>query len=338
MARVIVERPRRGGFSRPGRAQPFDDLPQHESLRRRHYVTGHWKELNENLAPLRRFLERQVGRPWDKVYSEIAAHLRADNTVQQHVRDHLRNFVAVKPRRYTGWYANPLSGLWSQPLYVDEKDGILKRTDSLPEERARRRARRNPPPRPVDRVSLAADRELRRIDGFWYELRLAPMPDPIYRAAVERRRMQLKPFHRRSSMIEVDVTVRRLVGPSLRDAATGQRVEVGPEIDEWPAWNEYRRRHPDRRYAVSKRRLGKAELRLHGLRDCAPEDGPLSAGTPRDHRAPQLLIRAAEKRDTIAFDQSCGGSAATRPQPSASISASTWSSTRPSPPEQYQSR
>jgi hypothetical protein len=52
-------------------------------------------------APLRRFLKRQVGRPWDKVYSEIAAHLRADNTVRQHVRDHLRNFVAVKPRRYT---------------------------------------------------------------------------------------------------------------------------------------------------------------------------------------------------------------------------------------------
>jgi hypothetical protein len=93
-------------------------------------------------APLRRYLERQVGRPWDKIYSEIAAHLRADNTVQQHVRDHLRNFVAVKPRRYVGWYTKPLSGLWHQPLYVDDKDGILKRTDRLPEEKARRRARR----------------------------------------------------------------------------------------------------------------------------------------------------------------------------------------------------
>lgn len=60
-------------------------------------------------------------------------HLRADNTVQQHVSDHLRNFVATKPRRYLGWYAKPLSGLWHQPLYVDEKDGILKRTDRLPE-------------------------------------------------------------------------------------------------------------------------------------------------------------------------------------------------------------
>jgi hypothetical protein len=254
-------------------------------MRRAHYIAGNGKELNENLAPLRRYLERQVGRPWDKVYSEIAANLRADNTVQQHVRDHLRNFVAVKPRRYVRWYGNPVSGLWHQPLYVDEKDGILKRTDRLPEEKARRRARHNLPRRPVDHVALAGDRELRRIAGFWYELRLAPIPDPVYRAVVERRQVPLKPFHRRSPTIEVEITVRRLVGPSLRDAATGQPVEVGPEIDEWRAWNEYRRRHPDRRYAVAKRRLGKAELRRHGLRDHVPEDGPSGTAAPPDHRA-----------------------------------------------------
>jgi hypothetical protein len=231
MSRVIVERPWRGGIDRR-RALPFDDLPQHEGMRRPHYLAGGWKGLNENLAPLRRYLERQVGRPWDKVYSEIATHLRADNTVQQHVRDHLRDFVAVKPRRHNGFYADPFSGLWRQPLYIDEKDGILKRTDRLPEEKARRHARRNPPPRPVDCVALAADRELRRIEGFWYELRLAPMPDPVYRPSAERRKVPLKPFHPRSPLVEVEVTVRRLVGTLLRDVATGCPVAVGPEIDE----------------------------------------------------------------------------------------------------------
>jgi hypothetical protein len=107
------------------------------------------RELNENLSPLRRYLERR-----DKVYSEISAHLRADNTVQQHVRDHLRDFVCW-PQRRAGWYftypgdrKEPFSRLWYQPLYVDEKDGILKRTDRLSEEKARRRARRKPPSRP----------------------------------------------------------------------------------------------------------------------------------------------------------------------------------------------
>jgi hypothetical protein len=237
MSRVIVERPRRGGIDRRGRALPLEDLPQREGMRRRHQIAGAPKELNENLAPLRRYLERQVGRPWDKVYAEIAAHLRADNTVQQHVRDHLHDFVAVKPRRRHGWHfvypggsKEHFSWLWHQPLYVDERDGILKRTDRLPEEKARRRARRNPPAPPVDRVALAADRELRRIGGFWYELRLAPMPDPVYRAVVERRKVPLKRYRRRSPIIEIEVTVRRLANPCVRDAATGSSIEFGPEI------------------------------------------------------------------------------------------------------------
>ncbi len=54
------------------------------------------KWLNENLAPLKRFLGKQVGRPWDKVYSEIAENLKPTSTVQQHVRDHIEDFVALK--------------------------------------------------------------------------------------------------------------------------------------------------------------------------------------------------------------------------------------------------
>src|SRR4051812_44167695 len=38
---------------------------------------GYWdgKDLNENLAPLQRFLEKSVGRSWNKVYSEIREQL-----------------------------------------------------------------------------------------------------------------------------------------------------------------------------------------------------------------------------------------------------------------------
>src|SRR5438309_9686382 len=34
------------------------------------------KWLNENLAPLRRYLESNVGRPWSKVYAEIRSEER----------------------------------------------------------------------------------------------------------------------------------------------------------------------------------------------------------------------------------------------------------------------
>lgn len=43
---------------------------------------------------MRRYLHAQVGRPWDKVWSDIAAGLRGTSTVQQHVRDHVFDFVA----------------------------------------------------------------------------------------------------------------------------------------------------------------------------------------------------------------------------------------------------
>lgn len=133
MARVIVERPRRKDHgARKGRAVAPDDLPQGEGMRRPH--VRHWggKVLNENLAPLRRYLERQVGRKWDKVYAEISARLRPTSTLQQHVRDHLFQFVAVKPRRLNGLVRQqPGSDLWHEPFYVDRRTGLLRRTDRL---------------------------------------------------------------------------------------------------------------------------------------------------------------------------------------------------------------
>jgi hypothetical protein len=271
MSRVIVERPRLGGDrGRKGRAVPLDDLPKQEGMRRPHVLADDCKMLNENLSPLRRYLERQVGRPWDKIYSEIARHLRADNTVQQHVRDHLSDFVAVRPRRRSGALyklgggKEPCDRLWFEPLYVDPKDGLLKRTDRLREAKAFRRARRLPPS-PPDRIGFAPGRELRRIDGLWFEVTLAPLPDPEYRAFRETRKIPLKRYASKSPVIEMEMIVRRLATPAVTDAVSGALVPAGPEIDEERAWNEYRRAYPDRRHAVSKRMLSRAELRRHGL-------------------------------------------------------------------------
>src|SRR5437588_7713875 len=129
MPHVIVERPRRGGGRvRKGRARPLEDLPSKEGMRRPYKQSGDYKELNENLAPLRRYLEHQVGRPWNKVYSEISRHLCADNPVQQHVRDHIRDFVAIRPRRTLRWVLGPDGSveqrerLWYQRLYVGPAD------------------------------------------------------------------------------------------------------------------------------------------------------------------------------------------------------------------------
>lgn len=274
MAKIIVERPRRGDHSeRKGRTRQLEDLPQYEGMRRPHLLRGWGKELNENLQPLRRYLERQVGRPWDKVYAEIARNLRVDNTVQQHVRDHLQDYVAVTPRRvFGGWRNRRGTGLWYQPLYVDPLTGLLCRTDRLLEERVSRRAKHHRPPEVPARIELAPDRELRLIEGLWYEVRLDPMPVAVFQASLETQTRPLRPYDPKSPMITQEMLVRRLVTPAVWDVVAGAPVEVGPAIDDPTSWRKYRATHPDRSYAVAKRILSHLELRRHGVRNSAPHD------------------------------------------------------------------
>jgi hypothetical protein len=244
MAKIIVERPRCSGGPGRGRPLPPEERPSHEGMRRGHVLRGQAKSLNENLSALRRYLERQVGRPWNKVYAEIARNLRTDSTVQQHVRDHVADLVALHPPPDGRRFRYPR-------LYVDARDGLLKRTDRLPEIRAEIRAeRQRKRPAPIDRVALGRDREARRIDGVWHEVRLARLPDPVY--AVDAGALNPRP---------------RLVTPAVRDAVTGVGIVAGPLYDDQRAWTYYRRAHPDRRYAVSKRAFSRGELRRYGLRN-----------------------------------------------------------------------
>ena len=273
MARIIAERPRIPAFnSRKGRRRGLEDLPTHEGLRRAQSLRSDRKQLNENLAPLRRYLESQVGRPWNKVYAGVATRLRVDNTVQQHVRDHLRDFVAITPRRQIhDWRACMRGGLWWQPLYVNPVTGLLCRTDLLPEMKARRRAMRHRVPAPIERIQLAKDRELRLIGGLWYEVKLASLPEPVYRPFRQTRKLQLKPYDRKSPIIEIEIEVRRLVTPSVRDVATGAMIAAGPATDDEASWSSYRRGQPDRYYSIAKRVLSRRELRRHRLSN-APTD------------------------------------------------------------------
>ena len=93
MYKVIVERPRRGkeGDALAARLRNDFDGPMRLGMR-----AGYgYRSLNENLAPLRRYLHAQIGRPWNKVFSEICAGIDRRNTVQQHIHQHIRDFIAI---------------------------------------------------------------------------------------------------------------------------------------------------------------------------------------------------------------------------------------------------
>ncbi|MDI3290274.1 hypothetical protein [Polyangium sp. 15x6] len=102
MFEIIIERPRydwgRGRGAGKGRyatrmKADLEASPLKEGIKYR----GRTRDLNENLAPLRRFLERRVGRPWDAVWSEIRASLSPKSAVQKHVFDHVLQYVERNP-------------------------------------------------------------------------------------------------------------------------------------------------------------------------------------------------------------------------------------------------
>jgi hypothetical protein len=177
MAKVIVERPRGGrrvkdpkGERRRQRRFCDDESPKWESTSRR--WSGGTKWLSEHLGPLRRFLLSNVGRPWDKVFSEICANINRNSPVQDHVRDHVYDFVETQVMLIDGipcharprLYGEPLGSRWMRTeMYVCPKLGILKRV------KLRRTQKRQAP---VDCIPLGDGREYRRINDIWYEVEM----------------------------------------------------------------------------------------------------------------------------------------------------------------------
>lgn len=170
MHKVIVERPRflRARWenkktalrlTNQQSAQAADAPEDYDSGPRRASSRRHEKWLNENLAPLRRYLMRQAGRPWDKVYGEIRKTIDTRSAIGLHVLQHLEDYVAtdtfiqdgvVSEWRWRGG-AVPVSG-----LYVHPKSGLLRLA-------RHRKTLRELPPLEIVRVSETVQyRENRR--------------------------------------------------------------------------------------------------------------------------------------------------------------------------------
>jgi hypothetical protein len=171
MFEVIIERPRSGSR---GARYPRVRMRRLTGDARCEGMGRGYREkfLNENLAPLRRYLRAQIGRPWTKVRSEISAHLNVGSAVQKHVLDHLSDFVEENVlEREDGLYARRygrierLRSIGRPRLYVDPRTGILQMAPMEPRKAAKWKRRRLTHVR-----KLSPTRELRRKDGVWYEV------------------------------------------------------------------------------------------------------------------------------------------------------------------------
>jgi hypothetical protein len=173
MAKLIVERPRIGGGGRsfPLRVRPDCHRLDMEEWRSRESIRRPWlhgrKSLNENLAPLHRYLRAQVGRPWNKVYSEICQHINRNSAVQLHIWQHLMRDVRTDIQLMN----SPGGIVWGYPLFI-----IETRTGLLRENPVKRRRIEQAPVSNPDRVAGEGNIQYHRIDGIWYELQLAWVP------------------------------------------------------------------------------------------------------------------------------------------------------------------
>lgn len=143
MFKVIVERPRWG--SRHAQS-PKLKRDSSRGLRqiglKRHVLisTPYSKTLNENLAPLVRFLRSRRGRRWDEVFSEICAGIDTRSTVKMHIRQHLDDYVLTRISigRHGEWISEgkviETQHHWFRwrKFFVDPRDGVLKDYAEMP--------------------------------------------------------------------------------------------------------------------------------------------------------------------------------------------------------------
>ncbi len=156
----------------------------------------HRPQFSENLAPLRRYLAAQVGRPWGLVHSEICTRIDAGSAVQYHILQHLYDDLAVRVREDGSgvlWYVRRWGGearldaRWGPSLYACPRSGLLRRV---------RRRRVPETVTPLDRLpGDAEDRDHRLLAGQWYAITwgrdpLAGEPLIVHKRQLNRRQLR----------------------------------------------------------------------------------------------------------------------------------------------------
>lgn len=187
MSKVVIERPRYGHgdpsrktrlrINRYDPGNEYEDSPKHLPSSKGRGT----KMFSDFLNPLERFLQSNVGRPWDKVYSELCKYLDRRKTTGRHVFQHLEDFVelncftgengliyvcddrrGVRPLSEQRWrrkiyYVHPQSKLLS------EFDGKDKRTARWKHEEQKRQQRKT-----VERIQISVNQSYLRIHGIWF--------------------------------------------------------------------------------------------------------------------------------------------------------------------------
>jgi hypothetical protein len=254
MYKVIVERPRRWKGRDAFAARLRDDFDGPIRLGMRAGYDS--RELNENLAPLRRYLHAQIGRPWNKVFSEVCAGIDRRNTVQQHIHQHIRDFIAIDVDVREGRLVD-LAARWgflrrdsgiSQELYVDPRTGLIRLNRNYRSWRydTAKHRRREIAQIAMRRRVVNERTFLLLLNDIWFRVETDVLPRERLIVSV----VDGNPQRRMAADFRYDVVLRRHI--SRASSSVRQQCEHLYGSGDL--------------YAVSKRQIPTREIKAHGLR------------------------------------------------------------------------
>lgn len=199
MKKVVVERPRWGSrvrnqkFGKKLRYIPGHDYEE-EPRKARGFESFHdgvGKLFTDVLGPLYRYLDRNVGRPWNKIYSEMCASLDKRKTTGRHIFQHVEQMVErdcyvgedgkVRYNRYRSWIFGGDGSQEVRGFYVHPRTGLL----CLAPRETRREWKRKlmGAQREVTRLYLDNNIGYQKHEGIWYRVKLSRIvvgfKDPI---------------------------------------------------------------------------------------------------------------------------------------------------------------
>ncbi len=129
-------------------------------------------------APLKRYLRSCVGQPWSKVYAALAPRLGRATYKQRLELLQLRRLVRVHVWEENGALrgadlygrVETLQRGYAEEFFVCPKTGLLRRLDPVP-------LPARAPKGDQDVRLVDAWHQLRKVDGAWFEVTLAPLPE-----------------------------------------------------------------------------------------------------------------------------------------------------------------
>lgn len=178
MAKVLNERPRDRGCNRfpPDRLglseEKLDELPQRESMGQR------WRHVrndrNPNYDPLRRFLKSRVGQSWNDVWAEICEHNSPNNFIQYDLREQARDYLVETDVVMDG--DCPLQGTHGYKIsdgdfWVHPQTDILMQAPDSPRYRGCWQPRKE-----FAQIALDETHKYVQIKGVWYFVEFAAIP------------------------------------------------------------------------------------------------------------------------------------------------------------------